>query len=145
MRVVFDTSALVHLAISRNGLLKLKVATSREMVIVSSDYLLSELERTLYKRLGATGQQARITTRAIRKMVVLAESSDIPNVSRDPTDDPVLAAAVAGKADFLVANDKDLIELKRVSTIRIVSFSEFLQKPQNFCHEIKCIFGPSGD
>ena len=47
-------------------------------------------------------------------------------LSRDPQDDMLLAAAVAGQARFLVTGDQDLLVLNSFSKIRIVSPRQFL-------------------
>lgn len=127
MIVVFDTSALVRLASSRGGLLKLKAMANSKITIATSDYLLEELERALCKRFGSTRQRARATSRAIRKMTQIVAPESIPSRSRDPNDDPVIAAAVVAKANFLVAMDKDLLELKAVGQTQILSYHDFNQ------------------
>lgn len=49
----------------------------------------------------------------------------IPSVSRDPKDDYLLAYAVVGQADYLVSGDKDLLVLKRIEGVVIISPAEF--------------------
>lgn len=48
-----------------------------------------------------------------RASVLLEEPARRPTVRRDPNDDPVLMAAVAGRAGFLVTYDKDLLDLEK--------------------------------
>ncbi len=55
---------------------------------------------------------------------------DLPeqDESRDPHDNPLLAMAVAGQADYLVAADKrDVLTLQKLGTTRIVTARRFLQ------------------
>jgi putative PIN family toxin of toxin-antitoxin system len=47
-------------------------------------------------------------------------------VERDPTDNRVLEAAVAGSADFVVSGDADLLSLRPREGIAIVSPGAFL-------------------
>jgi predicted nucleic acid-binding protein len=57
--------------------------------------------------------------------------TDLPTleVSQDPDDNPVLAMAVAGEADFLVSGDKrDLLALKIIEKTNIVTAGNFLTK-----------------
>ena len=50
------------------------------------------------------------------------------DLSQDPQDNPVLAMAIAGEADYLVTGDRrGLLSLKRVGTTRIVTAAEFLK------------------
>jgi predicted nucleic acid-binding protein len=58
-------------------------------------------------------------------------STDLPTpeVSQDPDDNPVLAMAAAGKADFLVSADKrDLLSLKVIDKTKIVTTRDFLDR-----------------
>jgi predicted nucleic acid-binding protein len=48
-------------------------------------------------------------------------------VCRDKHDDIVLATALAGKADFIVTGDDDLLALKKFRGIRILSPRNFLE------------------
>ena len=47
--------------------------------------------------------------------------------SRDPKDDPVLACALAARADYLIRNDRDLLTLGTPFGIAIVTPAEFLR------------------
>jgi uncharacterized protein len=47
--------------------------------------------------------------------------------SRDPQDDPVLATAVAARADYLVAGDRDLLDLGKPFGVAIVTAAQFLR------------------
>jgi uncharacterized protein len=57
--------------------------------------------------------------------------SDLPNirvVPNDPKDDPIVATAVAAKADYLVTGDRaHLLPIKEYAGVRIVSPREFLE------------------
>jgi len=48
--------------------------------------------------------------------------------SRDPKDNKFLALAVAGRADYLVSGDKDLLVLGQIGTVPIVTPVAFLGK-----------------
>jgi putative PIN family toxin of toxin-antitoxin system len=47
-------------------------------------------------------------------------------VSRDPDDDKYIAAAIEGRASFVVAGDSDLLDLREYEGIRVVSPRAFL-------------------
>jgi putative PIN family toxin of toxin-antitoxin system len=49
---------------------------------------------------------------------------------RDPKDAPFLAAAVAGRADYLITGDNDLLEAKGIVSARIVTVAEFAREFQ---------------
>ena len=50
----------------------------------------------------------------------------LQGASKDPDDDKYIAAAIEGRAGFIVAGDADLLNLKEYDSIRIVSPRAFL-------------------
>jgi putative PIN family toxin of toxin-antitoxin system len=63
-------------------------------------------------------------------IVVLSElvagERECAGASKDPDDDKYIAAAIEGRAQFVVAGDADLLDLKEYDGIRIVSPRAFL-------------------
>ena len=47
-------------------------------------------------------------------------------VKKDPSDNKILECALEGKAQFIITNDRHLLELKEVRGIRILTPAEFL-------------------
>jgi putative PIN family toxin of toxin-antitoxin system len=45
-------------------------------------------------------------------------------ICRDPADEPYLQTALAGRADYIVSGDGDLLDLKQFENIGILSPSE---------------------
>ena len=58
----------------------------------------------------------------------VVEIGEIPPVVRDPKDDIIVATAVAGQADFIVSEDNDLLDLKKVSDTPIINTQTFLRR-----------------
>jgi uncharacterized protein len=54
--------------------------------------------------------------------------------SRDPKDDPLLACALSGGAEYIVSNDRDLLDLEKPFGISMIS-------PAQFLHNIRERFG----
>ena len=48
-----------------------------------------------------------------------------PGICRDPDDEPYLQTALAGRADYIVSGDGDLLDLKVVEHIPIVTPADF--------------------
>lgn len=63
-------------------------------------------------------------------IVVLAQlvrgEQEIPPLSEDPDDDKYIAAAIEGRATFVVSGDPDLLKIEEHESIRIVSPRAFL-------------------
>lgn len=62
-------------------------------------------------------------------MVMLAEfvtDQQIESLSTDPDDDKYIAAAIEGRASFVVSGDPDLLDIKEHQGVRIVNPRAFL-------------------
>lgn len=139
LRVIFDTGVILQAAISDSGagpasrILRLVSADRLEVFI--SPRLRSEYEMVLYrdairaKKPILTDTVAEELLRFVDETALLAHP--VPpyvNFHRDPKDEPILNLAIHIQADFIVARDKDLLDLKdSVKGIRIVDPVTFLR------------------
>lgn len=57
---------------------------------------------------------------------LVAGDREVAGASKDPDDDKYIAAAIEGRAEFVVAGDSDLLDRKEYDGIRIVSPRAFL-------------------
>lgn len=57
---------------------------------------------------------------------LVAGDREVAGVSKDPDDDKYIAAAIEGRAGYVVAGDSDLLDLKEYEGVRIVSPRSFL-------------------
>ena len=127
MRVVYDTNVAATIIFRRGEFLKLKQSvTSGQITVITSEFILDELAEVLRMRLGLTKQRAKVRVRAYARITRVVQPTVINSVVRDPDDDHIIAAAVAGKADCIVTLDKDLLVLKKHKNIRIVKPSELM-------------------
>ena len=86
---------------------------------------MNELEEVLVVRFAHTPSLARTVRAEIELLAVVVDASDPEPVARDPDDDAVLAAALAGQASIIVTGDRDLLVLGEHHGIRIVTPSDF--------------------
>ncbi|MPZ87836.1 MAG: putative toxin-antitoxin system toxin component, PIN family [Nitriliruptorales bacterium] len=126
VRVLLDTNVLIS-ALLFGGLPEALLRRGLEgaFVMISSEVLLDELEDKLLQRF----EFGRAQSRLVRQELDLASDNvlpqTVPAASRDPDDDHVLAAAVAGLADWIVTGDKDLLVMGRHRGIAIVTPRSF--------------------
>jgi len=144
-RAVLDTQLLIrafHTARGATGGLVRALQDDR-FHFISSEPLLDELRRTFYRPevqriaplrplLPHEIEDNIASVRAIAAVVVPGQYQ-VDLVSTDPKDNPVLACAIEGLADYVVTDDRrDLLPLKVVrlaghAAIQIVSTAGFLR------------------
>lgn len=126
MRILYDTNILVA-SLSRRGSISAfkRLLELDGMVHITSGHILGEVEAVLVEKMGLTRQKAKVAARLLERQSVIVHPVKIEKVCRDPFDDYVLAAAVVGKADYLVTADKDLLVLEKHRKVAIVTPSEF--------------------
>ena len=127
MTVVLDTNVVVA-ALVANGLCReVFRRAARRRALVTAPALLDELEATLNRKFIVTGRTSAFL-RMLRTQVRLVEPTRLASpICRDPDDDVVLAAAVAGGADRIVTGDRDLLDLGVYEGIQIVTPRQFLE------------------
>lgn len=107
----------------------------RQFELVVSEHIIDELERTLNKPYF----QKHLTSNATAAFIDLLQSkatiisiiTKVKGIATHPEDDLVIAAAVSGKADYLVTGDGPL--LRKVSNYKGVA----LITPKDFLEVLK--------
>jgi putative PIN family toxin of toxin-antitoxin system len=132
-RAVFDTVVFVRALInpfSRCG--RLVFVRRGDYRLILSPPLIGEILRVL-ARPEVRGKFRRLTPDLMLRFAAILDEADVVEaahiepISRDPNDDKVLAAARAGRADYLVTEDKDLLTLGEYAGTAIVTPEAFLR------------------
>ena len=128
IRAVLDTNVLLGAA--RRRLLLL--ASLGAYQLVTSQYIINEVQRIMVRlSWNLTGAEAQL--QAIRLVAELVDEQTITGGNydlwlRDPNDHPILATALAGKADYLVTqNIKDFPPKLRFAGTTIITPVAFLR------------------
>jgi len=127
--VVIDTnvfvSALTGGTASRKILMFLKIGRFK---LIISEELLTEITGVLSRPKFKFDKNNldRILRYITRRSHIVFPKEKV-SVCRDPKDNIVLECAVAGKADFIVTGDKDLLSLKKFRKTSIISPHQFLK------------------
>lgn len=117
LRVVVDPNVLVSAAIQPSGTpgRLVRAAFARRFVIVACPHLLTELERVLHRpkfRRYLTADEAREFVEAVAGMTEMAPDPAEPEaLTRDPSDDYLVALARSADVDRIVSGDTHLLEL----------------------------------
>ncbi len=134
MRAVLDTGILIAALITTNTPPDLiyQAWRKKKFELITSEWQLSEFRRvSRYPKLRKylIPSEAGNMVNGLRYQAVVLTDLPTMDVSQDPDDNPVLAMAVAGQADFLVTGDKrDLLALREIEKTRIVTARDFLSK-----------------
>ena len=115
--VVLDTNVLVGYYLSRkkdsaNSKVFLLWRTRRTLQLIVSDEVMAEYLEIL-RRLGVPDVRTSRLEEQIRDRQTVSHTNlgTHPTESRDPDDNVMLATAAAGKAEYLVTNDHDLLDV----------------------------------
>ncbi|MBI2060213.1 MAG: putative toxin-antitoxin system toxin component, PIN family [Nitrospirae bacterium] len=129
LRAVLDTNVLISAFLNRKGIpyRLYRAARRRAFTLVLSESVLEELRRVWLEKFLIPRQNVEIRLNRLRaRFELVAPLIRLSLVRRKDSDNRILEAAVAGRADYLVTGDKkDLLTLKQVEGIPIVSPMEF--------------------
>jgi len=135
MRVVVDANVFVS-AILTVGTPPAKVVDawlSGRIELVTSPEIIEEIKKVLSypkirKRTPFSDEEiAELIELISIRSIKVTGSLELRVIEADPTDDKYLAAAVEGKADYIVTGDSHLKDLGEYEGVKIVSPSEFMR------------------
>ena len=131
MKAVADTMIWLSYCVHPGGLRHRVIETARRkrVRLFVSDYILDELDSTLTEDLGRTRRFASLARQAVLQFArVVPLPQFIPRqVPGDPDDDPIVQTALTSNADYLVTADKEILKLKAVRSVRIVTARKFAE------------------
>jgi len=129
MKIFFDTNVYVAEALLGEAAADMLAVTAKaSWRIYASTHVLDELERVVTEELGFSKRLALLSRqRIIRRSQIVEPVASRHEVPDDAKDTPVLRAALEGGVDFLVTNDRHLLDLNPYEGLKIVSMAEYLQ------------------
>ncbi len=127
IRIILDTNLWIHFLISKNldkldSLIennKIRLLFSNELV----EEFISVSKRPMFKKYFSEKDVASLleTMSSIGKLIEV--KSNIQDC-RDFKDNFLLNLAIDGKADYLVTGDNDLLVLKKIKKVQIITIKE---------------------
>lgn len=128
---LYDTNVLIS-GIFWRGMprLLIRLARKRQIQVVTCQALLDELQSVLVRpdkpfRLSLA-EAALIADDVLTYASLVAPTREV-TICRDPDDNLVLACALAGRAEYLVTGDPDLLVLEKCEGISIVKVRDFVK------------------
>jgi uncharacterized protein len=133
LRVVVDTVVFVRALMNPKSIWGALLDRAPEFTILTSDGLRRELFRVsrrpeLQARLSRMSDLPPVE----RAVAYLSSAVVVPNhppvtVCRDPKDDKFFACAAAGKADYIVSEDEDILAIEEYEGVRTIRAAAFLR------------------
>ena len=134
MRVVLDTNILIGALITKGTPPdSLYQAWLRgDIELVTSTAQLTEIDNVLSRpRLQkyVDADEASVIVQDMGTRALVLDEIPVVNLSPDPKDNPILATAIAGKADLIISGDKKhILSLEHVEGIPVVTAREALER-----------------
>jgi putative PIN family toxin of toxin-antitoxin system len=129
MKVFLDTNVLVSAAATRglcSDVLR-EVFASHELFI--SDQVLAELRRVLGLKFGVSQDLIDDFIWLLEQDSIPAQPAQLPRIELKDRDDlAIVGAAITGGVEVLVTGDKELLDLKRIANLEILSPRQFWER-----------------
>jgi putative PIN family toxin of toxin-antitoxin system len=130
-RVVLDTNILVSALLFKGDLARIVDLWKKGKIIpVLSRETFAEFEAVLeYPKFSLTRQEIKviIEEELLPYFEVIEITEDVEGICRDTADDKFIACAVSASADFIVTGDKDLLDMGKYKSVKIISASVLLK------------------
>ena len=128
MKIVLDTNVLVS-GIFWGGVPEkiLELAISGDVEIYATEEILNEYFRIIEKIGKKDKDLCSQWKMLLIQIVKIVEPIKKIKICRDPKDDMFLECAVSSKSKYIVSGDDDLLSLKEVNEIQIITAKKYLE------------------
>ena len=129
MKVFLDTNVIASATATR-GLCADVFRTVIEFhELVVSPQLMGELQRILKSKFGASPEMIADVVWLLRQDTIASEALPLSDISlKDPADIAIVSSALNGGANVFVTGDKEVLSLKRVDKMQILTPRQFWDK-----------------
>jgi uncharacterized protein len=126
VKVFLDTNVIASATATR-GLCADVLRTVIEFhELVVSDHLIAELSRILKDKFGASSEMITDVVWLLQQDTISAQVTPIADLPlSDIADVAIVSSAINGVADILITGDKEILGLKHVGTMKILSPRQF--------------------
>ena len=132
IRVVLDTNVLISALLFKGELTRMVGLWQRgKMIPIISKETFDELRTVLeYPKFSLSRAEIKslIEQEILPFFEVVNVSKHVKGACRDPGDDKFISCAISANADYIVTGDKDLSDLKKYQSVRIIHASDFIKR-----------------
>ncbi len=122
MRIFLDTNVLASSIATRGLCSEVLESVLQDHELLTCNAVLEELERVLIAKFHLPKTTAAGFLALLRAEGHLVQAQTPPSiVIKDPDDVPIVACAIAGKAELFVTGDKVLLDLHVIDGLPVVS------------------------
>jgi putative PIN family toxin of toxin-antitoxin system len=137
IRVVVDTSVLIRYLIKPSTAIRELIEDhwlDGDIQLVTAPSLIDELrnvlQRDYIKALIRPEEGQALLEALYRKADILPQLGEVPSFTRDPKDDKFIACALVGSAEYVVSVDKDLLVLRALQDLRVMTPYDFANRSE---------------
>ena len=129
MRVCLDTNVLVSAFTTRGICEDVLNVVLAEHQLVLGEAVLAELRRVLSTKMRMQSELVEEAVAFLRREAIIVSSAPTLQLDlRDPDDVVVLSEAVAGLAEVVVTGDRDLLDVKEMLPLPVLSPRGFWER-----------------
>jgi putative PIN family toxin of toxin-antitoxin system len=122
LKIFLDTNVLASGIATRGLCSELLESVIHDHELLTCQPVLRELERVLTEKLRLPKAVVAGFLALLKAEGTVVESRKNPSIPiKDADDIPILACAIAGKADVFVTGDKELLNLLKIEDLAVVS------------------------
>jgi uncharacterized protein len=131
IRVVLDTNVLISALLFKGKLSRIvELWQKGEIIPIISKETFDELRIVLeYPKFSLSRAEIKllIENEILPFFEVVSVSKPVKGACRDPGDDKFISCAISANAECIVTGDKDLSDLKKYQSVRIIHASDFIK------------------
>jgi len=129
MRVFLDTNVIVSATATRGLCADVLRTVIGFHDLVVSEHLIAELRRVLKDKFGASPDVIIDVVWLLRQDTIASHATPLRDVPLpDPADVAIVSSALNGAADVLVTGDKEILALRRIGSLEILTPRQFWDK-----------------
>ncbi len=137
-RITVDTNVLISATFWYGASYRIiKQIEEGKIVLILSPQIINEFAEVLeyeeiQEKIIHKNLEMRMTVAKIKELAIIAYPSEkIEVVKEDPDDNEIIECAIEGKVNYIISQDKHLLNLKSYRGIPIITPEEFLSKEEN--------------